>query len=833
MAKAQVLYANSFQQQHLSDHLKAVAHLSIYLLDQKFQLPHLKAQTKQILEQTLFMAALQHDIGKAPAKFQNFLKKQIGAEKEEEIKAEDQEIADMFVNEKGRDKRPYHNEISWAAICAFIAEDNPEMPIHFNQFKWLVYHHHKPRPIFDRKTKTKHFPSSSEIWSLLGENTDADRAKIRQVMEDMCQYFCDFFGLRYRFLRHTESNADFNAPAITDAFELKNNDLIGSLKIMQSCLVAADWWVSKNLNQQECRQVASMNRSEFYVYFNNHIKDLPTISAPVIAPPSTDRDRDQHLAATECAEASLAVLGAPPGKGKTTVSLLWAIEKMKQGEINQLIYVLPRNSTAENLYYSLKHDMRRLGISLTMELFVSGTRFTEDGNPAPEFSSQIVVTNIDSLVIPFVRHVNITRLLSVCSHKTALVMDEYHELIQKNSIPTLTRILVEARHCNRAPTLFMSATPVDLRSAIAPMMHAKYYTDSKLAFDNPINFKVLEGDLDGFADPNVNNIVVCDTAKKAQNLYRSGMVNEIYHAKYIQSEKMNMIEEILTRFGANNTTKNAKVSATRLVESSLNASWHHVYEYPTTPESTIQRLGRCNRFDSSEGSFTVIPIIHEMMAGRIYTKKLAAKWLDFMKQNQDKVRKKSDFYQLREQFNQENKKEIDAWIANVFQESFKSLKHLGYVTGGSSNPQTLQEKEDINRENRPLRKNVRESKGYYLLVPIQENDQLTGDYIIMSADESISYEIRQYIASNAGEYAKKANTKLGKIKGYLTSQLDKEDFKEQNILIKARSPEFPIVMDNYAVYHRLAGGQRGMGLLKVYEVSDDNQDETASGEADI
>lgn len=120
-------------------------------------------------------------------------------------------------------------------------------------------------------------------------------------------------------------------------------------------------------------------------------------------------------------------------------------------------------------------------------------------------------------------------------------------------------------------------------------------------YDSKINSEIIYKKYVENESKNISNkiLVVCNTVKKAQAIYRElkekGVKNiNIFHSKFIKKERSEKEEEIL-KFGETENIDSGIWISTQIVEASLDIDFDYLFTELSDISSLLQRLGRCNR----------------------------------------------------------------------------------------------------------------------------------------------------------------------------------------------------------------------------------------------
>ena len=376
----------------------------------------------------------------------------------------------------------------------------------------------------------------------------------------------------------------------------------------------------------------------------------------------------------------------PAGFGKTLIGILWTFEKGDHS-----IWVCPRNAVATSVYENIIREFKNLNIKKSVELYLTGKR-TENGlyNPSneliSEFEADIVVTNIDNLLNPLVSNRTAHRLFSILSSN--VVLDEFHEFVSEVPLFAAFITYMRARHqvCSGIKTLLLSATPStlnmlwdtdDRKTDILPNGDSHYAPIHDQAYS--IKFDT------SYESPKQGSFNFRNAVKLAQNYYKTYHTNHIAHSHYLKEDIDIKLANIKKSFGkkGDGVKKGESVSSAPILQAAMDISAQHLVDCLCSPEDSMQRIGRCNRWnevidasitfvdDTSREETTIVNIL--------YNSTLRKLWLNFLKTSlsgKDSVTLK-ELYKLYNSFNQKNQDLITIYLKNKYINGTKRLTLFG------------------------------------------------------------------------------------------------------------------------------------------------------------
>jgi len=594
------------------------------------------------IQNAISKAALLHDIGKSYIPFQNYVSKKV--------------VSEEFTNNK-----IFHHEISWAILRYLM---NIDKDYNYSILYSIYWHHSR-----DMSNKNKEYASS-----ILEKLTDDDKQRVLTVYNELTG--------------ENKVLSDLDVNIMNDKipdYYINKDDKICSLNIIvMSCVVSSDRYVS-SINIDQNKILIDDN------YCNEIVDSIdysPTKN--YITPKNYDIDRFNYQlsCAGDINSNQTSELKAPAGYGKTINGLLaW----IKSGN-RKLIWVCPRNTIAETLFDGVKNELNALSINnISVELFLTGERrdiYNENNNI--DFTSDIIITNIDNFLTPTINNFVRDRMYSLLS--SYVIFDEFHELVASEPYFACFVNIMNVRHrYTNSKTLLMSATPTMMTNlwdnsikgtAILPNETNHYNAAHSKKFR--INF------LDDITlvNPQLNSLFITNSIKSSQTKTIDDDYSVIAHSKYMIDDRKCIIDSIFDMYGKNKKIQNKlDVISAPLIQAAMDLSFGIMTEIPKSPEDTFQRLGRLNRW----GEYDVVDYnilvnindkkinLSELASINLtYDIKLNKLWIDYLKNNIiDKYEYTLDeLYIKYNVFNSMYKKEINEYINDRYIKSRESLSKL-------------------------------------------------------------------------------------------------------------------------------------------------------------
>jgi len=587
-----------------------------------------------------------HDLGKATRYFQKNL----------------QGVGNLYEETSIKD-RPLHHEISWA----YLADRFDETSHH----KWIlnaVYWHHS-RPV---ALDGDFFKSKDEILSKLLPS------ELREIHS-----FAERFNWSLGFREDSTPFGDITAPNLFTQDGGGNSDENAIMHTLRSLLIAADRLVS-SLSQPEF--TALLEDDSLISYFVE--RACPLTNFGNIEPSKTydaDRLKRQSEIAQIASESGTVCVRAPAGFGKTVVGLLWASLNKQP-----VLWVTPRNIVAEAVYLTICKELEALGLNASIELHLTGERKESRGG-AQEFGSDIIVTNIDTVLSPMVDNKTAARLFRILG--SGMIFDEYHELVGESPLFAAFVTLMRARHriCGETTqTLLLSATPNCAASAWDVAGKETTHLPTSTSHYPPAHFGKYKVFWDGENDDRSSRegrLSIFNSVARSQQEFTSGSYAYLAHSKFIPADRQRIFSGILRDFGRGGTGvgEGRNVAAALVVQAAMDISFLHLDERICSPDFTLQRIGRIDRWGNLTHQEPSIRLgldesPNDKAATRIlYDQKLRTKWIEALRAAFPETRMTdlAELYDIYNRFHKDHHDGVLKFIIENYKEGMKSLIEYG------------------------------------------------------------------------------------------------------------------------------------------------------------
>jgi CRISPR-associated endonuclease/helicase Cas3 len=575
-----------------------------------------------------------HDIGKLTTNFQKFI--------------------------NGDKKSPgykfRHNEIGWAFLSKYLSEDLVDLEsreIILN----IVYWHHGISNKLNKHTDV-------EILSTL----DADS------INNMLEYLTDQFG--EGAVNNYIDNTPYKSPSFfPDDKPLKKST--PKLNLLRSIVITAD------RNASEFTDINQVTND----LVDKYLEMDCTINVGKTKFDGTERFNLQKEIVEKIIPNRTVLVKAPAGFGKTLVGVLWGF-KTKQ----KVIWVVPRNTIAKSLYKSIVNEFDNINVSTSIQLVLGGEVVETNDTNINMYEANIIVTNIDNYLAPNIK--NNLMDSSGLLFGAKVIFDEYHELVTSAPLMALFIDIMKVRNnIASSSTLLLSATPVDCdnlwdmgklnpnkdtivlpnRETHYPAAHTKkYLINVSTEWVSP--------------EPDTNALTIFNTIRGSQIEMLNNDYNFLIHSNFTEDYKIEKLNTLLTKYGKSAITTDTKpnVVGTHMIQASLDISLSKLYETVLSPQATLQRIGRINRWGELE--MATINIIKDTnndlnrsnncVIGILYNRNLSDCWFDYLTEYDGQYLTLDELYVIYNKFSIEYSEAIAKFVNDVYNTSSTYLSTL-------------------------------------------------------------------------------------------------------------------------------------------------------------
>lgn len=619
---------------NLIDHSILTARISIILYDLSNKINDNELRT------SVFYTGLFHDIGKATKQFQDVLTNSI-------------DETEYIDNDNNKSKYKYlHNEIGWSFLSNKIQDD-----FILNN----VYYSHG---IYNLKEY---------------DNSDIKLKNIdRNTIQDLFNYLIKYNN-SYNIDINDGEFDDIKRPNYYEEFVNKKNqnrNKNNKMLYLRSILRYADALASSNIFN------ISSTDNDIREYIINLKKSNNIINTNDCQYLNTDTERFKEQLQISNKIEKTTLLKAPTGFGKTLVGLLW-FAKHKE----KMLWVCPTNNLSYGIYKSILNELKLFGDNkVSVQLYLT-SEVKESNCNCEDFEADIVITNLDNYLKPNIDASYGSRLYNIYNRKT--VFDEIQEYITEAALFACFMSTMNIRHRYiNTETLCLSATPLTLfkywdknannETIILP--NEKEHYQSKVNQNITINCIETNEEIDKAI--NASDIIISNSVSETQRKKKEYNKDHIIHGHYLDLDKKEKISNILDVFGKNSNIEKT-LSSSLIIQSGFDISTKSMLDSVLSPESTLQRIGRIDRWDSKNGGIYNCYLSNNKGENKVvnilYNKDLREKWYNSLKKINGETLSLNDLYIFYNKFILKYKDDINNNIDVRLNKSFENLYCINYT----------------------------------------------------------------------------------------------------------------------------------------------------------
>lgn len=584
-------------------------------------------------------ASLLHDIGKLTINFQDFL--------------------------GGKSKSPglkfSHNEIGWAFLSKYLSDDFLDLESR-EMILNIVYWHHGINP----SKLSKH--TDVEILSTLDEDS----------INNMLNYLNEFIHLEIPIINPNPDFSDAQKPPLFYPDDKILNKRRPILNLLRSIVISAD------RNASDFNDVGQVTDDTINSFLN--MSEIIEITNTKFD--GSDRFEKQKGIVDSIEPNKTTILKAPAGFGKTLMGVMWGFKSNKK-----VIWVLPKNNISTSVYHSILEEFNNLNVSTSIQLILSGEIKETNDSSLGIYESNIIVTNIDNFLGPNFKN-NIMDI-SALLFGARLIFDEYHDLISNAPYFSLFIDIMRARNIYiNSDTLLLSATPTNIHQLWENSMIKSSKTNilpSDNTHFNPVHNKPYITNTHNCKvnpKPNNNTLVIKNTLKSSQDEKRINTYDLLIHSSFTESDKDYRYKKLMSQYGKRSSLSYVKpnIVGTHVLQASFDISFKHLIEDILSPESTLQRFGRVNRWGEFE--IATVDIVKDTnnpnnkgevsIKNTIYSRNLSDMWFDYLveKLKSSETITLTDLYNIYNDYYNENGKTLFNYFNSQLNESTRSLSTI-------------------------------------------------------------------------------------------------------------------------------------------------------------
>lgn len=619
------LIANTRQQQPLELHLRAVGGVAQAVAE--FLRPdHLGIQKAS------YWGGRMHDIGKGDPGLQAHFNNIIAQQKD----------YDPDQGEHDPDKTLILAHHQWSYIVAHLIKDQMSAELQsgsiestgssysFNGFDaalfGIFYHHSFPIDLKDIELKVECLSDESKhafVKNINGLLLDAG-IKATVSIESL-------LDPAYLSMANQQDSPLFIA--FNPHNPVRSSHRNADLHTVRACVVLADRAVSG----LSCEALDELVKAGTYKQFVlNHVLqpyDDVRLRQDILAYKNQDnldveRAKVQETAALEFFEKQKCMLAAAPATGKTRMSLLTYLNTPEEAPVKGIMWVCPRVVVCESVLDELGQCLPNSRLSIVTgnhkAVYANGIEIED----ADYYDADIIITTIDHVASSIVAHGKADNLRTLFTR--FVVFDEYHEFI---SLPLILPVfmalvnLLKSAVSDSAPIrmLLVSGSP---NFEFIKHCHSDYAVGRmddhcvKVPSFNEkaLKLSTLEIEKDCFPSIERDQLLIMNNKRNFMGCFVDGLKNNvlnvgrdhIYHSSMTANDRHDRHSTIVDVFGKYSDSDGTLVSGPT-AQASLNISRKHGMVELSTPENTLQRAGRVNRFGVHEESSFQVFVLEEKL----------------------------------------------------------------------------------------------------------------------------------------------------------------------------------------------------------------------------
>ena len=666
------------------DHTKGTINVVAAACDLLLNAKRVEEELPGICEQSMYSGGF-HDLYKVTDYLQKYYNE----------KLKSNQFNDDLYDEDGSDpvfskgKAFPHNIGSWAFLrnCTSLGETNRNDCVHSG----VLYHH-----VVDGEIG-KLYGNPSTIVNSMSED---DFNKMCEAFKFVCDYIQETYGVSEICGRKVELMEVDSTVDDEDIYPLMKKytsgrtgssiqselDKFARHFIVRSMTVFADRLVSSMTDNTG--DFASNNRQlidELIFSLTNMNSRFNFITPDFLESVGYNRERidKQFEYVRQLMTCKNSILSANAGLGKTLIGLIYSILLGKK-----TIWVVPTNAPAYSTWLSINKELSIMGMDkdVTTALYYAGDYVS--GNE----DADILVTNIDTFLGYMIKN-NVASKLATLFGST-IVFDEFHELIN-NSKPLFAAFVGTAytlMRYTKANVLCMSATAHRLdehfwntrgEDGFIKFVKADIYgKDIPLRF----NLKTYSNGICGLNISAKDSIVIAETKRDAIDFGVENEDKDYYylHANFPDTWRDERLKYVLDNYGKKSTIKSrSELIGTSMLGYALDITTTNMYDFTTSPDTTIQRGGgRVARFGIEGDEIPSYTLCVDGSKGRhlliedTFNWGLWQEWCDCMKEYSGQIITRGKLYEIYDKFIEDRKEKYSKMFYDKFNKSSESLTNM-------------------------------------------------------------------------------------------------------------------------------------------------------------
>jgi hypothetical protein len=376
------------------------------------------------------------------------------------------------------------------------------------------------------------------------------------------------------------------------------------------------------------------------------------------------------------------ILSANAGFGKTLIGVIYSVLIGKK-----TIWVVPTNAPAYSTWLSINKELSIMGMkNVTTALYHTGDYLYGDEN------ADILVTNIDTFLGYMIKN-NVASKLATLFAST-IICDEFHELVNNNKpmFAAFIGTVYTLMRYTKANVLCMSATAHRLDKYFwntrGEEDFIKYVKGDIYGKDIPLrlNVKVFSNGISSLNIASKDTIVVAETKRDAIEFGVKNEAKDYYylHANFPDTWRDEKLNHVLDKYGKNSKIESrSELIGTSMLGYALDITTTNMYDFTTSPDTTIQRGGgRVARFGIEDNEIPTYNLCideskrHHRIIEDTYNYDLWKEWCACMKEYSGQIITRGELYGIYDNFIEERREKYEKMLYEKFNKSSESLTNM-------------------------------------------------------------------------------------------------------------------------------------------------------------
>jgi Predicted helicases len=178
-------------------------------------------------------------------------------------------------------------------------------------------------------------------------------------------------------------------------------------------------------------------------------------------------------------------------------------------------------------------------------------------------------------------------------------------------------------------------------------------------------------------------LIIFNSISNAQRFKNKLNNSLLIHSGFIDVDRTKIMNLIYDNYGKNSEVKINKpnVIGTHVLQASLDISFSHLYESILSPESSLQRIGRCDRWgieivDSTINIYMNNNPGENIIREILYSRNLSNLWFDYISEYNGQKINLNQLYQIYNEFYEKYNKVLKEFVINKYTTSLDVLSNI-------------------------------------------------------------------------------------------------------------------------------------------------------------